>query len=55
MEKARKKICIFLTCMVLVAVGIGLFYYYYEIKENGTSGEGTLIANIGTGIQKLWQ
>lgn len=55
MEKTRRKLCVFLTCMVLVAVGIGLFYYYYERKENGAIHEGTLISNIGTGIQKLWQ
>lgn len=54
-EKTRKRLCIFLTCMVLAAIGIGLFYYYYEMRENGTVSEGTLISNIGTGIQKLWQ
>ena len=48
MEKARKRIRICLTCIVLAAIGIGLFYYYYEIKGN-------LISNVEMGIKKLWQ
>lgn len=54
MEKARKRIRICLTCIVLAAIGIGLFYYY-EIKGNGTANTGTLISNVEMGIKKLWQ
>lgn len=51
MEKARKRIRICLTCIVLAAIGIGLFYYYYEIKGNGTANTGTLISNVEMGIK----
>ena len=53
MEKARKRIRICLTCIVLAAIGIGLFYYYYEIKGNGTANTGTLISNVEMGMKKL--
>ncbi len=55
MEKARRRIRICLMCIVLAAIGIGLFYYYYEIKGNGAVNEGTLISNVEMGIRKLWQ
>lgn len=54
MEKGRKRIHVFLICLVLLAVVVGLFYYYYEVQSEITSDEGTLISNICLGMRHLW-
>ena len=55
MDKSRKKIRICLVCVVLAAIVIGLFYYYYEMQGSAAINEGTLIANVRTGLESLWQ
>lgn len=55
MEKSRRKIRICLVCIVLTAIVIGLFYYYYEMQGNAAVNEGTLIASVRTGLDKLWR
>lgn len=54
-EKSRKRIRICLICVVLTAVVIGIFYYYYEMQGNMAINEGTLIANVRTGLERICQ
>lgn len=55
MEKARRKIhfCVFLV--VLTAIIMGLFYYYGQSQSQIDVSEGTLISNVGMGLNQLCQ
>lgn len=52
-EKAKRRIRVCLLIVVLAAVCIGIVYYCYNIKGGDSITEGTLIANIGTGWERL--
>ena len=43
MEKARKKLRIFLVCVVMAAVLVGLIYYFTGVYGNSDISEGTLV------------
>lgn len=43
MEEARRKLRIFLICVVMAAVLIGVIYYFTDVYENGAVSEGTLV------------
>ncbi|MDD2979010.1 MAG: hypothetical protein PHN80_03480 [Hespellia sp.] len=43
MDRARKRLRMWLIGMVLVAVVVGIFYYYYGVKGSENLSEGTLV------------
>lgn len=53
MEKAKKRIRMCLLFVVLAALFIGIVYYYYNIKGADSITEGTLIAGISNGAERL--
>lgn len=46
MEEAKRKIRIFLICVVLTAVMMGLVYYFTDVYGNHNVSEGTLVQCI---------
>lgn len=52
-EKAKRRIRVCLLIVVLAAVCIGIVYYCYTIKGGDSITEGTLIANVRTGWERL--
>lgn len=46
MEEARRKLRIFLMCVVAVAVFVGLIYYFTEVYDNQNISEGMLVKCI---------
>lgn len=43
MEEARRKLRIFLICVVMAAVLVGMIYYFTDVYSNGDVSEGTLV------------
>lgn len=46
MEEARRKLRIFLICVVMTAVLIGVIYYFTDIYGNADISEGTLVKRV---------
>ena len=46
MEAGRRKIRIFLFCVVMTAVLLGLVYYFLESYGQGDVSEGTLVKSV---------
>lgn len=53
MDKARRRIRIFLLCVVAAAVILGIFYYCYDMQGKAAVNKGTLISNVETGLKRL--
>lgn len=53
MEKSKKRIRTCLICVALAAVFIGIIYYYYSVKDTGYVTDGTLIASVQGGLERL--
>lgn len=53
MEKARKRIRICLLCVILIAVFVGGVYYFYSVSGNHDMTQGTLIAGVQSGWERL--
>ena len=45
MEEARRKLRVFLICVVLAAVLIGMIYYFTDVYGISDVSEGTLVKN----------
>lgn len=43
MEEARRKLRIFLICVVMAAVLVGMIYYFTDVYEGMDVSEGTLV------------
>jgi len=43
MEEARRKLKIFLVCVVMTAVLIGIIYYFTDVYKATDISEGTLV------------
>ena len=43
MEEARRKLRIFLICVVMTAVLVGLIYYFTDVYEGAYVNEGTIV------------
>ena len=43
MEEARRKLRIFLICVVMAAVLVGMIYYFTDVYEDVDVNEGTLV------------
>lgn len=43
MEEARKKLRIFLVCVVMAAVLVGIIYYFTDIYDSQSVSEGILV------------
>lgn len=43
MEEARKKLRIFLFCVVIMAVLVGVIYYFTDVYGSQDISEGTLV------------
>ena len=43
MEEARRKLRIFLICVVMTAVLVGMIYYFTDVYGNSDVSEGTLV------------
>ena len=43
MEEARRKMRIFLICLVMLAAFIGIIYYFTDVYEGANVNEGTLV------------
>ncbi len=54
MEKGRKKLWVCLCTVVILAVIVGILYYYGQLQEQSQNIEGTLVANVGTRLRRLW-
>ena len=50
MEEARRKLRIFLACIVAVAVLVGMIYYFTDVYGNQDVSEGTLVRYISEEI-----
>jgi len=46
MEEARRKLRIFLLCVVMSAVLIGVIYYFTDVYGTSDVSEGTLVQQI---------
>lgn len=46
MEEARRKLRIFLICVVMTAVLVGVIYYFTDVYGTSTISEGTLVHHI---------
>lgn len=55
MEKARKKVRFCLLFVVLTAIVVGILYYFGQMQEQTQISEGTLVSNLGIGIEQLCQ
>lgn len=45
MEEARRKMRIFLICVVMAAVLVGMIYYFTDVYGSENISEGTLVMN----------
>ena len=45
MEEARRKLRIFLICVVMTAVLVGMIYYFTDVYGSEDVSEGTLVMN----------
>lgn len=45
MEEARRKMRIFLICVVMAAVLVGMIYYFTDVYGSEDVSEGTLVMN----------
>ena len=50
MEEARRKIRIFLICVVLTAVLVGVVYFFSDVHGSNDISEGTLVWHIGEDV-----
>lgn len=55
MEKARRKLRIFLCMLVAAAVVVGVVYYFYEVKRQKDLSDGTLVRSWERTVQNLVQ
>jgi len=46
MEETRKKLRIFLVCMVMAAVLVGIVYYFTDVYEKQMISDGILVKCI---------
>lgn len=46
MEEARRKMRIFLVCIVAAAVLVGMIYYFTDVYGNADVNEGTLVQYV---------
>lgn len=46
MEETRKKLRIFLVCMVMAAVLVGIVYYFTDVYEKQMLSDGILVKCI---------
>lgn len=50
MEEAKRKLRIFLFCVVMSAVLIGVIYYFTDVYVDSDISEGTLVKYTSGGI-----
>lgn len=43
MEETRKKLRLFLMCVVMAAVIVGIIYYFTDIYDTGNVSDGILV------------
>lgn len=46
MEEARRKLRVFLICVVMTAVLVGVIYYFTDVYGSNDVSEGTLVQYI---------
>lgn len=55
MEKARRKLRIFLCMLVAAAVVVGMVYYFHDVKGQKDLADGTLVRSWEQTVQNLVQ
>lgn len=55
MEKARRKLRIFLCMLVAAAVVVGMVYYFHDVKGQKDQSDGTLVRSWESTVQNLVQ
>lgn len=55
MENGRKRVGIVLTCVVCIAIIMGIIYYATSKQEQATINEGTLVQEYMPGVKNLCQ
>lgn len=55
MEKARRKLRIFLCMLVAAAVVVGMIYYFHDVKGQKVLSDGTLVRSWEQTVQNLVQ
>ena len=50
MEEAKRKLRIFLICVVMTAVLVGVIYYFTDVYGTSDVSEGTLVQHVSEEI-----